>query len=165
MASHPILPDAPASLAGRLAMANQDAILLAGRIVLGAIFVKSGLQKLLALGAFAASLAGRGVSHSAFWAAVGATVEFVGGILIVTGLKTRSASLLMILFVIVATGISHRYWEYAETAARRAQESQFFKNLSIIGGFILLFAAGPGRFSLDGWLAAGRRGGETSADR
>jgi putative oxidoreductase len=136
---------------------NQDVILLVGRIALGAIFVKSGLQKLLALGAFAASLAGRGVPQSSFWAVVGATVEFVGGILIITGLKTRYASLLMILFVIVATGISHRYWDFAEAAARRAQESQFFKNLSIMGGFILLFATGPGRFSLDGWLASRRR--------
>ena len=117
---------------------SEDVILLLGRLALGVIFVKSGLQKLLALGAFAASLAGRGVPQSSFWAVVGATVEFVGGILIVTGLKTRYASLLLILFVIVATGISHRYWEFADAAARRAQESQFFKNLSIIGGFLLL---------------------------
>jgi len=165
MASHPATtPTAPDSLPGRLAAANQDAILLAGRIVLGAIFVKSGLQKLLALGAFAASLAGRGVPQSSFWALVGATVEFVGGILIITGLKARYASLLMILFVIVATGISHRYWDFAEAAARRAQESQFFKNLSIIGGFILLFATGPGRFSLDGWLASSRRNNPKKPD-
>lgn len=162
MASHPATPPAvPDSLPGRLATANQDAILLAGRIALGAIFVKSGLQKLLALGAFAASLAGRGVPQSSFWAVVGATVEFVGGILIITGFKARYASLLIILFVIVATGISHRFWEFAE-AARRAQESQFFKNLSIIGGFILLFATGPGRFSVDGWLAS--RGRSNSKD-
>jgi putative oxidoreductase len=153
MASHPTTPAAPDSLPGRLAAENQDAILLAGRIVLGVIFVKSGFQKLLALSAFAASLAHRGLPHSATWAVIGATVEFVGGILIVAGLKARYASLLMILFVIVATGISHRYWELAEAAARRTQESQFFKNLSIIGGLILLFATGAGRFSLDGWLA------------
>jgi putative oxidoreductase len=78
-------------------------------------------------------------------------VEFVGGVLIVTGFRTRDASLLMILFVIVATGISHRYWEYAE-AARRLQESQFFKNLSIIGGFLLLAVTGAGRFSVDALL-------------
>ena len=138
-------------------MKNEDIILLLGRLALGVIFVKSGLQKLLALGAFAASLASRGVPQSSFWAVVGATVEFVGGILIVTGLKTRYASLLMILFVIVATGISHRYWEFAEAAARRTQESQFFKNLSIIGGFVLLYVAGAGRFALDAVL--GRRKG------
>jgi putative oxidoreductase len=129
----------------------EDWILLAGRVALGAIFVKSGFQKLTALGAFAASLAGRGVPQSSVWALIGATVEFAGGLLIVSGLKTRPAALLMILFVIVATGISHRFWEYAD-AARRAQESQFFKNLSIAGGFALLFAAGAGRFALDAIL-------------
>jgi putative oxidoreductase len=128
-----------------------DIIHLLGRVALGAIFVKSGLQKLMTLSAFAASLAGRGIPASSTWAVVGATVEFVGGVLIVTGFRTREASLLMMLFVIVATAISHRYWEYAE-AARRLQESQFFKNLSIIGGFLLLFAAGPGRFGLDALL-------------
>jgi putative oxidoreductase len=135
---------------------RQDVIVLLGRVALGAIFVKSGLQKLMALGAFAASLASRGVPQSSVWAVIGATVEFVGGILIVTGLRTREASLLMILFVIVATGISHRYWEFAE-AARRLQESQFFKNLSIIGGFVLLCATGSGRFGLDGLLARRKR--------
>jgi len=131
---------------------RQDVIVLLGRVALGAIFVKSGLQKLMALSAFAASLASRGVPQSSVWAVIGATVEFVGGILIVTGLRTREASLLMVLFVIVATGISHRYWEFAD-AARRLQESQFFKNLSIIGGFVLLFATGSGRFGLDALLA------------
>jgi putative oxidoreductase len=130
---------------------GEDLILLLGRLALGAIFVKSGLQKLMALSAFAASLAGRGVPQSETWALIGATVEVVGGILIVTGFKTRYASLLMILFVIVATGISHRFWEFAEPA-RRLQESQFFKNLSIIGGFLLLFVTGSGRFGLDALL-------------
>ena len=134
---------------------SDDVILLVGRLALGVIFVKSGFQKLMALGAFAASLAGRGVPASSFWAVVGASVEFVGGLLIVTGLKTRYASLLMILFVIVATGISHRYWEFADAAARRAQESQFFKNVAIIGGFLLLYVGGAGRFALDAVL--GRR--------
>jgi putative oxidoreductase len=130
---------------------GRDAVLLLGRVALGAIFVKSGLQKLMAIGAFAASLAGRGVPQSEMWAIIGASVEVIGGILVVTGLKTRFASILMILFVIVATGISHRYWEFAD-AARRLQESQFFKNLSIIGGFMLLGVTGSGRFGLDALL-------------
>jgi putative oxidoreductase len=130
---------------------SDDVILLLGRVALGAIFVKSGIQKLLALSVFAASLAQRGFPQSEMWAVIGVTVEFVGGILIITGFQTRYASLLMVLFVIVAMGISHRFWEFAD-AARRAQESQFFKNLSIIGGFLLLFVTGGGRFSLDALL-------------
>ena len=146
--ANPLRAAADANDPDRLSGRTEDVILLLGRVALGAIFVKSGVQKLFALGVFAASLASRGVPQSAVWAAIGATVECVGGILIVTGFKTRPASVLMILFVIVATGISHRYWEFAD-AARRTQESQFFKNLAIIGGFLLLFVTGSGRFGLD----------------
>ena len=135
----------------RLPARAEDVLLLLGRVALGAIFVKSGIQKLLALTAFAAVLSSRGVPEAWTWAVIGATVEFVGGILIVTGFKTRFASLLMILFVIVATAISHRSWAVTD-AARRTQESQFFKNLSIIGGFVLLFVTGSGRFGLDSLL-------------
>jgi putative oxidoreductase len=137
--------------------ATNDAVLLVGRLALGAIFVKSGLQKLMALGPFAASLANRGIPASDTWALIGATVEFIGGLMIVTGFRARPAALLMILFVIVATSISHLFWTYADAAARRSQESQFFKNLSIMGGFILLFATGGGRYSIDEWLRRRRR--------
>jgi putative oxidoreductase len=126
-----------------------DELLLVARVALGLIFVLSGYAKLTGLAAFSASLAARGVPAAEFWGPVGATVEFVGGLLIVLGLGTRYAALLMILFVIVATAISHRFWEFADPQQFRTQQSQFFKNLSIIGGFVVLFATGGGRFTLD----------------
>ncbi|HYC46068.1 MAG TPA: DoxX family protein [Burkholderiales bacterium] len=135
----------------RLSGKSEDVLLLLGRVALGLIFVKSGLQKLMALGPFAASLASRGIPSSGTWALIGATVEFVGGVLIVTGFRARAGSLLILLFTVVATLIAHRFWEFAE-AARRTQESQFFKNLSIIGGCLLLFVTGGGRYSIDGLI-------------
>ncbi len=126
-----------------------DAVLLAGRIALGAIFLESGFQQLLGGGAFAASLASRGVPLPVMFAVIGMAVELAGGFLIVSGYRTRVAAPPVILFLIVATLLSHRYWDLGE-AARRGQEIQFFKNLSIIGGLLLLFVTGPGRFSIDG---------------
>ena len=54
------------------------------------------------------------------------------------------------MFTIAATLIGHRYWEIAEPAARRMQQSHFAKNITIIGGLILLYVTGGGRFSIDG---------------
>jgi putative oxidoreductase len=34
-------------------------------------------------------------------------------------------------------------------AARRANETAFWKNLAIIGGLLMLMASGAGRFSVD----------------
>lgn len=134
----------PDTVVGR----SQDGLLLIGRVLLGGIFVQSGFAKLMALGAFAASLEKAGVPAPSVLAVIGACVEFFGGLAVVLGLATRYAAGLMILFVIAATLISHRYWEIHD-AARRAQEVNFFKNVAIVGGFTLLLANGAGRFALD----------------
>jgi len=140
-----------------LAPTWNDAICLLGRILIGGIFVQSGFQKLMGLEAFAASLARNGgpAAIAPVLAPVGAGVEFVGGLAVVFGLMTRCAALLMILFVIVATLISHRFW-VLQGAERRMQSVQFAKNVAIIGGFLFALVTGGGRFSLDRW----RRGVE-----
>jgi putative oxidoreductase len=68
------------------------------------------------------------------------------------GLATRYAAVLIFVFVLTATLTSHRYWEFADAAARRSQDSSFYKNIAILGGIGFLFVCGGGRFSLDGWL-------------
>lgn len=130
---------------------HRDTLLLVGRLLLGYIFLTSGWGKLMNLDTFAASLAKNGVPMSGPLSILGASVEFVGGVAVVLGLQARWAAVLMIIFTIVASFISHRYWEFAD-AARRMQQTQFNKNLAIIGGFFLLAACGAGRFSLDGLL-------------
>ena len=128
------------------------AILLLGRILIGGIFVQSGFGKLMGLDAFATGLAGRGLPAALVpvLASIGASVEFFGGLAIVFGVMTRCAALVMIVFVIVATLISHRFW-VLQAAERRAQTVHFAKNVAIIGGFLFLFVVGGGRYCLDRW--------------
>ena len=134
--------------AGTEAVNHVDLWLLIGRILLGSIFVVSGYGKLMGLAAFAASLEKNGVPYASALAPVGACVEFFGGLAIVLGVEVRSAALLMVAFVIVATLISHRFWEFQDSA-QRAQVTQFSKNVAIIGGFVLLHAAGGGRYAVE----------------
>ena len=142
--------------ADSLAARAGDTVLLVGRFAMGIIFFQSGAAKLVALNAFSASLASRGVPFPEFWGPVGAISEFVGGTIIILGLGTRYAACLIVIFVIVATAISHRYWEISEPAMGRLQQVQFFKNLAIVGGTLFLFICGAGRFSLDAALVKKR---------
>jgi putative oxidoreductase len=135
----------------RLGQASQDALLLFGRVLMAFIFVESGFGKLLDMGGFAASLASKGVPFATVLGVIGACVEFFGGLAVLLGLQTRYAAALVAVFTVVATAISHRYWEFSDVA-RRAQEVNFHKNVCIVGGFLLLMATGGGRFSLDGLL-------------
>jgi putative oxidoreductase len=137
-------------LIDQLAADCGNAFWLVGRVLIGGIFVQSGLEKLMDLGGFAGMLSSAGVPAASVMAPIGAAVEFFGGLAIVLGLATRYAALAMIGFVIVATLISHRFWAVPE-AQQQAQMVQFAKNVAIVGGFLFVFVTGGGRFSLDRW--------------
>jgi putative oxidoreductase len=135
----------------RLAAKGGSLFMLLGRLALAAIFVPSGFQKLAHIDSFAHNLAARGVPMSGLMAVVGACVEFFGSLAVAFGFRTRSAALLMAVFTLVAGLISHRFWQ-VEGPAHETQYIQFMKNIAILGGFLCLFAAGPGA------IAIGRRG-------
>ncbi|MBV8751711.1 MAG: DoxX family protein [Hyphomicrobiales bacterium] len=140
---------AETSLADRWAANCHDVVALVGRVVISWIFLGSGFGKITDVAAFSAGLAKRGVPAPTFMGWLGAIVEFGGGVLILLGIKLRYAAILMILFVIVATLISHRYWEYPVDQIM-AQRTNFWKNVTIIGGMLFMFLAGAGRYSVDG---------------
>jgi putative oxidoreductase len=131
--------------------ATGDLLLLIGRVLVGQLFVVSGWGKLFAMSAFGAGLAKNGVPDAmvAPLSVIAPCVEFFGGLAIVFGVATRWTAALMLIFTVVAAFVGHRYWEAAE-AARRGQEINFYKNVTIVGGFLFLMVAGAGRFSFDG---------------
>jgi putative oxidoreductase len=143
--SHPALSGADA-----IAASTSDFMLLCARILLGWIFIRSGYGKLFNIPGVAASFPARGIPS--FMAYISVPVEFLGGIALLLGLATRYVAVLMALFMVIATLISHRYWDFTEAAVRRAQEGSFWKNAAILGGFFSLFVSGGGGIGLDGWL-------------
>ncbi len=137
-----------------VARSGSELILLVCRVGLALLFYSSIQGKLANMEGFVANLALRGVPGGMALGYLAVTVEIVGTLGVLFGLGTRYAALLLVLFVIVATAISHRYWEVAPDQVR-TQTTNFYKNVSIIAGYLLLFLTGPGRYSLDHLL--GRR--------
>jgi len=125
-----------------------DVALLVGRILLAILFIPAGFRHLTESSGFAGYLEAHGVPAGSAVAVVAACVEFFGSLAILLGLGTRYAAPLLALFSLVAAIVGHRYWN--ETGAQYAnQYNHFFKDLAIAGGFLVLYAAGPGRWSID----------------
>jgi len=138
-----------------IAASTAVAFLLVGRVLVGWLFLVSSAGiggKLWNPAGFAGYLKNLGMPASELWSWIGALVEFVVGAALILGVGTRYAALLCALFLIVATALAHRYWEYPPAQAV-AQYNNFLKNLAIFGGALLIFAAGPGRFSVDRMLS------------
>jgi putative oxidoreductase len=125
---------------------NAPAI-LAGRIMLVALFVFSGVTKLIDITGTAGHIQAKGLPMPAVLAVAAAVVEITGGLMVMLGWKTRIASIVLAAFTAVATVVFHDFWN----AGGREQINQMlhaFKNVSMIGGLLILYGAGPGRLAV-----------------
>jgi putative oxidoreductase len=141
-----------------------DTVLLVGRLLMGGLFLQAGIPKLTGYiygdayyQGFLKSVASAGLPYPEVWALVGIAIEVLGAIALILGVFPRVAALLMLAFVIAATLIAHKYWEFAEQA-RRMQQVSFFKNVGLAGGLLFYFVSGAGAFSLAGRSAGAGMG-------
>lgn len=133
----------------RAAAGVNDALLTIGRIFIALIFVSSGVQKFMGLDAIAAEISTK-LPYPNVLAVLTASLETVGGLLIIFGWQTRIAALALALFCLVAAYFFHDFWHLPAGAEYTNMKINFMKNVSIFGGFLILAAVGAGRYSLDG---------------
>jgi putative oxidoreductase len=75
-------------------------------------------------------------------------IMLLGGVAILIGLKTRWVAYGFVVFIILTLFFAHNFWDM-QGAARGANTAHFYKNLAMIGGFLLLALHGPGSYSVD----------------
>src|SRR3954468_20035313 len=119
-------------------MQNQSNLIYpAGRALLGALFFISGINKILAFSYVAGWMASSGVPASNLLLAITIAIEVLGGLMLITGYKARLAAVVIALFLVPVTLVFHSFWS-ADAANFQNQLTQFLKNLSILGGLLLL---------------------------
>ena len=128
-----------------------DASLLVGQLLMAALFLTSGIPKALQGygGGFAKYLGAQGVPYPEILAIVGVAIEVLVPIALVLGIFPRLSALLLIAFVIVATAVAHRFWEFPE-AQQSNQMNHFLKNIAVIAGLLFYYVSGPGVWALAG---------------
>jgi putative oxidoreductase len=126
---------------------HRDILILAARILLMVLFVSSGWSKLVDYPGTVAYLASLNTPLPAVAAAVAVIMEFFVAIALVVGVWVRPLALLFALFVVGTGVIGHPFWSM-EGAERAMNMTQYYKNLSIAGGLLLLAVTGAGRLAL-----------------
>lgn len=128
---------------------QRDIIILIARVLLMILFVLSGWGKLTGFEGTVGYMTSLGAPAPMLAAAVAVLMEFAVGILLILGFYTRPLAFLFALFVLGTALLGHPFWNMVDPE-RSANTTQFLKNLSIMGGLLLLAVSGPGRFSVDG---------------
>jgi len=131
-----------------ISVSTQNALVLAGRVMIALLFLPAGLRKLTNFGATSAYIASKGVPLPELCAALAVGVEVGAPLLLLLGWNTRWAALAAAIFVAVITPIFHNYWAVPEVQMLQ-QQTAFFKNVGIVGGLLVLIGFGPGGWSLD----------------
>jgi putative oxidoreductase len=143
----------------------RDITALVGRILLAAIFVYSGLGKVMHMsgiaGATSAHFTSAGIPSTLVYPGLylSVAVELGGGLLMMAGLKARWAALIVFLWLIPVTLVFHVADYYQAVQQHQAmnaliQQIMYLKNIAMMGGLLLLAAMGPGGLSLDGRSSA-----------
>jgi putative oxidoreductase len=70
------------------------------------------------------------------------------------GVFARPSAVLMASYTLGTSLIEHRYWKTA-SPDRLANMENFYKNLGIVGGFLLLYVNGAGKYSIDALCGIG----------
>ncbi len=128
-----------------------DTVALLGRALLSAIFIWGGFGKLMAASATQAYIAHAGLPAPLAAYAVAVFIELGLGVLLLLGLLTRPAALVLAGWCIVTAAIFHS--DFAD----RNMLIHLMKNVGMAGGLLYVFAFGGGAFSMDAVLGVRRQ--------
>ena len=146
--SHSVL-----SGADGLATKSADVLILIGRILLAWVFVGVAYGAITNFARSTAYFTSQKLNPPELWAWTALLVELLIAASLILGIGTRYGAILVFVFVLIATAIAHRYWEFPAGPQQFAQYNNFLKNISIMGGALAILVTGAGRFSLDRMLA------------
>jgi putative oxidoreductase len=126
----------------------KDEVILAARFLLATLFLIFGWRKLRDYSGTVTQIVQLGGPMPALAAAVAIFMELPVAFAVAVGAFTRPAALLLVLYTLGAALIGHRYWTMTGAGQVDSMDG-FYKNLSIMGGFLLLYVTGAGKYSID----------------
>lgn len=126
-------------------------IVLLGRIFFGLIFIMSGPNHFASQTiAYAAS---QGVPMASIAVPFTGLLALLGGLSVAIGYRARVGAWLIALFLVLVTPLMHKFWGVSDPMMHMTQFIMFMKNVSMLGGALLISQLGAGPWSLD----AGKR--------
>jgi len=124
-----------------------DLGMLIARICLSAVYLFSGIDKMIHRADSIAELNALKLPQPELLRPLVIAVQLIGGLMVLLGVHAELGALLLLGFTVLATLIAHRPFDH-EGPARRMQFTIALEHLAIFGGLLLLAVTGPGRFVL-----------------
>jgi putative oxidoreductase len=125
----------------------QRAVVVLGRLLFALIFLMAGANHFnkQTIG-YAAS---QGVPLASIAVPLAGVLAIAGGLSILLGYRAKLGAWLIVLFLVPVTFMMHKFWTVQDPMMAQIQMIMFMKNISMLGGALLISQFGAGPFSLD----------------
>jgi putative oxidoreductase len=130
---------------------------LAARLLLSAEFLIAVNGKISGWSGQAAYMAAHGMTMIGPLLAAALAIEAIGSLCLITGVAAGPAAGVLCVYLGIVTVRLHDFWN-ASGGMAGMSATQFFKNLGMMGGLLMIAVYGPGSWTLDRlWRSAARR--------
>jgi putative oxidoreductase len=136
---------------------------LAGRVLYSAIFVMTLFNHFSPQSIGYARQAG--IPLAGLLVPLSGVLAGVGGLSILLGYRAKIGAWLIVLFLVPVTVTMHNFWAVTDPMMVQLQQAMFMKNLSMLGGALLIAYFGAGPLSLDARLSREQTLGGTATTK
>jgi putative oxidoreductase len=119
-----------------------------GRLALSFIFVYSGIIKIFTRSSTCQMIAAHGFHPALLFYVVAVLIELGAGLSVLLGYRAGWGAFILLVYLIIITPVFHNFWDF-HGMMQIIQMINFYKNISIIGGLLLVASRGSGPVSMD----------------
>jgi len=84
-------------------------------------------------------------------------IALLGGVSVLLGFQTRLGAWLLVIFLVPVTVVMHNFWSVSDPIALQIEKAMFMKNITMLGGALVISYFGAGPLSLDALISQRNR--------
>jgi len=123
---------------------------LAGRVLIGIIYIASGVSKITGYAATGQYMASEHMPMIPVLLPAAIVVEIIGGLSIIAGYKARISALVLAGYSLLATTIFNHFWTMQPGAMQQTVMHLFMSTIVMVGACLFIVGVGSGPLSVEG---------------
>ena len=130
-------------------LAINNLTLLSGRFLMGVYFILPGIGKIVDFGGTSGSMANHGVPLVSLLLVITIILQLALGLFMIVGFQTKLTAFLLAGMVLVISIFMHNFWSMEDGINKTHETQNFFKNMGIMAGLLMISSLGGGQLSID----------------
>jgi putative oxidoreductase len=127
----------------------ENACLLMGRFLMGVYFILPGISKITGFEGTSAYMTAHDVPFVPVLLVLTIILQLGAGTALIVGFQGKWAAFVLAGLTVVISIFMHNFWDMEDSIERTHETQNFFKNMGIVAGLLVIAGLGTGRFSID----------------